>query len=185
MTYGLARSRGRRRFVRGTLAAAGGAPVPRCATQARVIPWARSGTDVANVLRVHRRGQATVELALMIPLIFAVLFFVVQFAFFLGDTHYVNYAAFAGARAQQVGGDGQGAAEMLLDGNATRLATVSAGGESVSVSQPWSLDLPFTDTFGDLDFDVTVVAGPDEERYEGTSGRLPQLYADNNCRGGC
>lgn len=133
-----------------------------------------------------RRGQASVELALMIPLLFAVLFAIVELAFFFGDTHYVNYAAFAAARAQQVGGDANRAASMLLDGNATSSARVNpdAGG-SVKVSQTWPFSLPFTSGMGDLELEVTVVAGPDEEQYEGRSGRLPQLYADNNCRGGC
>lgn len=121
----------------------------------------------------------------MIPLIFCVLFVVVQLAFYLGGTHYVNYAAFAGARAQQVGGDGERAAGLLLDGNATSSASLSGASDSFTVEQPWEFDLPFADFFGTFDYDVTVVAGPDEEQYEGRSGNLSGLYADNNCRGGC
>lgn len=145
------------------------------------------GTRVACFSPMRRTGQASVELTLMVPLLFAVLFLIVELAFFFGDTHYVNYAAFAAARAQQVGGDADRAASMLLDGNATSSAHVStdSSGGTVQIEQDWPLDLPFTDIFGDLDFDVTVVAGPDEEQYEGRSGRLTGLYADNNCRGGC
>lgn len=183
-----------------------GAAMSRRGPQPRVLPRARPGTRIAFCTREPmrpsvsppqhtldrpppshgRRGQASVELALMVPLLFAVLFCIVELAFFFGDTHYVNYAAFSAARAQQVGGDAERAASMLLDGNATSSARVSAdAGGSVKVSQDWPMSLPFTESFGDLDFDVTVVAGPDEEQYEGRSGRLPQLYADNNCRGGC
>jgi hypothetical protein len=138
-------------------------------------------------MRSARAGQSTVELVLTVPLLFCVLFLVVELAFFFGGTHYANYAAFVGARAQQVGRSAEDAAGLLLDGNVTRLATVDAdaSGGSVTVRQPWTMDLPFTDIFGTWDYDVTVVAGPNEERYEGRSGILQSMYADNQCRGRC
>lgn len=134
---------------------------------------------------MRRVGQSSVELVLTVPLLFALLFLIVELAFFFGGTHYANYAAFSGARAQQVGERAEDATDLLLDGNATRDATVSSDDSSVTVDQPWPMDLPFVDMFGDFDFTVTSVAGPDEEDYEGTSGRLSNMYADNQCDGGC
>lgn len=131
-----------------------------------------------------RRGQSATELVLMLPVLLGLLFVVVELALWLGGTHYTTYAAFAAARAQQVGRDPEDAARMLLDGRTTHGATASGDGESVTVQMPWKFDLPFTPT-GDLSYDVTVTAGPDEERYESTGGDLRGLYADNNCRGGC
>lgn len=135
----------------------------------------------------RRRGQSTVELAIMIPVIFGVLFFIVELAFFFGSTHYVNYAAFVGARAQQVGESATTAAGLLLDGNVTRDANVSAGAGrgSVTVDMPWQMDLPFTSSFDDFDYEVTVIAGTEESRYEGLSGSRSTRYGDNQCGSGC
>lgn len=135
---------------------------------------------------MKRRGQSTVEFAIMIPVICAALFLVVELAFFFGSTHYVNYAAFVGARAQQVGQSATDAAGLLLDGNVTRSASVraSTGGGSVTIEQPWSMDLPFTSGFASFDYDVTVVAGPEEARYENTTNR-GRRYGDNQCGSRC
>lgn len=133
---------------------------------------------------MKRRGQSTVELALMIPVLFGALFFIVELAFFFGGTHYVNYAAFAAARAQQVGESATDAANLLLDGTVTREASVraSTGSGSVRIDMPWEMDLPFT--AGNFDYDVTVVAGPEEARYENTTNR-GQRYGDNQCGPRC
>jgi TadE-like protein len=133
----------------------------------------------------RRAGQSTVEFAMMIPVIFAALFLVVELAFFFGSTHYVNYAAFAGARAQQVGESASEAAGMLLDGNVTRDASIRPGSASVTIEQPWQMDLPFTSGFGSFDYEVTVVAGPREALYEGRSGTRSTRYGDNQCGSGC
>jgi hypothetical protein len=129
-----------------------------------------------------RRGQSTVEFALMVPVILMLLFTAVELGFFFGDTHYATYAAFAGARAQQVGQSAADAADMLLDGGLTQNARVraSASKGTVQVLHDWPMDLPFISSFGDLDYDVTVVAGPNEARYENRSGTLSRQYADNN-----
>lgn len=134
-----------------------------------------------------RVGQSTVELMMMLPVLFGLCFTVVELGLWLGGTHFTTYAAFAGARAQQVGRDPQDSTDMLLDGRATKKASTSADGSSVTVSMPWKADLPFTSAIGDLSYDVTVTAGPDEEGYEGTTGNgsRAQRYGDNNCRGGC
>ena len=123
----------------------------------------------------------------MVPVLFMVVFAIIEFAFWFGASHYDTYAAFAGARAQQVGGSASSAAGALLDGNVTRDATVSADASmgTVTIDQPWTPDLPFTSSLGDMAFDVTVVAGPDEEKYEGRTGNRAVRYADNNCLGSC
>lgn len=138
---------------------------------------------------MSRRGQSTVEFAIMIPVIFAALFLIVELAFFFGSTHYVNYAAFSAARGQQVGESATDATDLLLDGNVTSAATVRAntGAGTVKIEMPWQMDLPFTSGFGDFDYDVTVVAGPEEARYEGTTGNgiRADRYGDNQCGTGC
>ncbi|MBM4389707.1 MAG: pilus assembly protein [Deltaproteobacteria bacterium] len=131
------------------------------------------------------RGQSATELAIALPIVLGLLFAVVELGFWFGGTHYANYAAFAGARAQQVGGNPEAAVSALLDGRATRDATARADGSAVRVDMPWEADLPFVSGIGDLSYDVTVVAGPDEEGYEGLSGDRAGRYGDNNCRGRC
>jgi Flp pilus assembly protein TadG len=131
---------------------------------------------------MRRRGQATVEFALMVPVIFMVLFAAVELGFLFADTHYTTYAAFAGARAQQVGQSASEATDMLLDGGLTRNARVQASSSngSVQIKHVWPLDLPMLAGFGNIDYDVTVVAGPNEAKYENRSGNLSRQYADNN-----
>lgn len=131
-----------------------------------------------------RRGQSTVELALMIPVILGALFLVVELSLFFGGTHYTNYAAFSAARAQQVGESASEAADMLLDGRVTRDGRVRSGADSVTIGMPWELDLPFLKGFSDFDYEVTVVAGPEEARYESFTNR-GQRYGDNQCGTRC
>lgn len=127
--------------------------------------------------RRSRQGQGAVELALMVPLLFAILFVCVEFAFYFGAIHWDNYAAFSAARAVQVGDDGEGAARLLLDGNVTRRAEVNAGSDRATVSQWWRADLPFVGPLlGNMNYDVTVVLGPAEVDYE----NFINLWADNN-----
>ncbi len=133
---------------------------------------------------MRRRGQSTVELAIMIPVIFGTLFLLVELAFFFGSTHYVNYAAFAAARAQQVGESATEVTDLLLDGTATQDATVSAnaGDGSVTIEMPWRMSLPFTSHFENFDYDVKVVAGPAEADYEALTingSERNSRYGDN------
>ena len=72
-----------------------------------------AGFAIVGGMRV-RKGQAMVELALLGPFIFVFLFLIVELGFFYGDTMYVTYAAFAGARAQQVGEDASDAFGIVL-----------------------------------------------------------------------
>lgn len=124
-------------------------------------------------------GQATVEFALMLPLLFAILFMCIEFAFYFGAIHYANYAAFVTARGVQVGEDSASdVQQLIMNGNVTRGANISAGGSSATVSQPWEVDMPFVrDILGDIGFDVTAVLGSEEYRYE---GQVNPTYADNN-----
>lgn len=133
-----------------------------------------------------REGQSTVELVMMIPVIFGLLFAVVEIALWLGGTHFTTYAAFAGARAQQVGRDPMDATSALLDGRGTRAHSTTADGQTVRVEMPWEFDLPFVSAIGSVDYDVSATAGPDEFRYERTSGNRSGRYGDNNCpKRGC
>ena len=133
----------------------------------------------------RRRGQGAVELALMLPLLFAMAFAVIEFAFYFGVISWDMYAAYAGARALQVGEDPSEVADLLLDGNVTKDATMSGGGDSVQLDQRWETDLPFVNQLvgntsrsrqTGLDFRVTVTLGFDESAYE------DQIYqrSDNN-----
>ncbi len=133
-----------------------------------------------------RNGQSTVELVMMIPVIFGLLFVVVELALWLGGTHFTTYAAFAGARAQQVGREPSDATAALLDGRGTSGQSTSADGQSVTVQMPWAFDLPFASAIGSVDYDVSATAGPDEFKYERTSGNRSGRYGDNNCpKRGC
>lgn len=135
-----------------------------------------------------RKGQGTVELALMVPLLFAIAFMVIEFAFYFGAIHWDNYAAFAAARGVQVGQDVGNVQQYLLSGNihqymhdgAFRQTTVSDDGNGATVNQPWDADFPGVEQLlGDMSFQVSVVLGPDESRYENT---INQEFADNNVR---
>ena len=126
----------------------------------------------------RRRGQATAEFALMLPLVLALLFLCVEFALFAGVIHWDTYAAFAMARSVQAGGDAEGTGRLLLDGRLTGLATASPGWDRARVRQPWRPDAPgVVGILGDLDSELTVVLGPDEYRYE---GRAHPPLTDNN-----
>jgi hypothetical protein len=126
-----------------------------------------------------RRGQATTEFALMIPLLFALLFMVIEFAFYFGAIHYANYAAFVTARGVQVGEDsGSDVKNLIMNGNVTRNASISTSSVGATVSQPWEVDMPgINQLLGDIGFDVTAVLGSEEIRYE---GQVNPMYADNN-----
>jgi Flp pilus assembly protein TadG len=134
----------------------------------------------ASPLRPRRRGgQATTEFALMIPLLFAILFMVIEFAFYFGSIHYANYGAFVTARGVQVGEDSSSDVKnLIMNGNVTRGASVSAGSSSATVSQPWEVDMPgVNQLLGDIGFSVTSVLGSEELQYE---GQVNATYADNN-----
>ncbi len=103
----------------------------------------------------------------MLPLLLALLFAVVEYAYYLGGVHYVNYAAFAGARALQGNDDVGEVAAALLHGNVTRDATLASTGQGVTADFPWETQLPmFKQVIPDLSVQMTVVLGPPECTYE-------------------
>ncbi len=131
-------------------------------------------------LVIHRRrGQSTVELALLMPLLFALLFMCIEFAFYFGAIHYDNYAAYVTARGVQVGEDAASDVEQwVLNGNVTGDASISTTDSSATVDQPWEVDLPgINQLLGEIDFQVTAVLGSEEFQYE---GQVNPTYADNN-----
>jgi len=140
-----------------------------------------------------RRGQSTTEFALMIPVIFALLFAVVEYGYYLGAIHYVNYSTWMAARAQQVSDDGEALAQDLLTG---RMTDARDGDVVVSFDETlgkvtstfnWEAQTPgFRQVMGDMTVEMTVIAGPPECEYE-SSGALARAgvtsrayrYADN------
>ena len=135
---------------------------------------------------------------MMVPVIFAVLFAVIEYAYYFGAVHYVNYATFAAARAQQTsagGGDVTGNVDevkrLLLHGNVTKQATFTPEGNadprsadgSVDSTLPWTPDTPFfKDVMGDMTVSMTMVLGSPECGYEDVAEEtkgLTALYQDN------
>jgi hypothetical protein len=125
------------------------------------------------------RGQATVEFALMMPLLFALLFMCIEFALYFGAIHYDNYAAFVTARGVQVGEDSaQQVESWLLNGNVSQDANISTDDSSATVSQRWRVDTPgLHQVLQEMDFSVTAVLGSEEYGYE---GQVNSQFADNN-----
>jgi len=129
--------------------------------------------------RRQAQGQATVEFALMLPLLFAILFMCIEFAFYFGAIHYANYAAFVTARGVQVGEDSASDVQnLIMNGNVTADAGISTNSYSATVRQPWEVDMPGVEQLlGEIGFSVTSVMGKEEFSYE---GQVNARYADNN-----
>lgn len=123
--------------------------------------------------RRNRRGQSTTEFALMIPLIFALLFAVIEYAYYMGAVHYVNYATFSAARAFQVNGDPDQVLTELLTGN---MVDYTAGDVTMNADSAtgriqtfftWEAQTPgFNLVMGDMSTNMSVTLGPPECRYE-------------------
>lgn len=143
--------------------------------------------------RRQRRGQSTTEFALMLPLIFALVFAVIEYAYYFGAIHYVSYATFSAARAYQVNDDPQAVAASLLSGN---MVDMDAGNVTMSVESStgavtstfnWEAQTPgFRQLMGSMRAQMTVTLGPPECQYESrdalirATGRSnPYRYADN------
>ena len=108
-----------------------------------------------------QRGQAAVELALGLPLVFLVLLAVVQVVLVARDQLAVLHAAREGARAEAVepgGGAGEGAARQALGLDPARASIDVSGGAGrvhVTVRYQSPTDVPLV---GMLLADVTVSA---------------------------
>ena len=141
-------------------------------------------------MTIHRQrgGQAVTELALMLPLIFALVFAVIEFSYYLGGVHYVNYATFMGARAVQANESPADVESELLTGNVTNdayLVTLPSG-SGVTGTLPWEAQMPgFAQVMGqDMTVDMTVSLGKPECQYEGRNvsgltGEVAAAYSDN------
>lgn len=130
---------------------------------------------------------------MMIPLILALLFAVVEYAYYLGAIHYVNYATFSAARAQLVSDDGEAVAEDLLTGRMVDYRDNDVEMDfddelgSVTSTFNWEAQTPgFRQVMGDMTVDMSVTLGPEECEYEsaaalergGVTSRAFR-YADN------
>ena len=129
----------------------------------------------------------------MIPVIFALLFAVVEFGYYLGAVHYVNYVTWMSARAQQVSDDGDALARDLLTGRMTdyndgdvELDFDDELGKVTSTFN-WEAQTPgFRQVMGDMTVTMSVTMGPEECEYE-SSAALDRAgitsnayrYADN------
>ena len=140
-------------------------------------------------VRRHERGQSTVEFMLMLPLLLASFFFVIEMSMYFSSVHYTQYATFAAARGAAVGEDPEEIASILLTGN------VYQGGQNYTVQQidgdtgvsitldKWNPSFPFlAGIFPDnggkgLTFTTEVHLGPRECAYEGKTRGGP---FDNN-----
>ena len=125
----------------------------------------------------------------MVPLIFALLFAVIEYAYYLGAIHYVNYATFMGARAQQVDDDPTDVAEDLLSGNMVDYRDgdvefdIDRTGGSITSTFLWEAQSPgFEQVMGVMDAEMTVVLGPPECLYEDRVSALAAQYSDNKLR---
>ena len=122
----------------------------------------------------------------MIPAIFALLFAVIEYAYYLGAIHYVNYATFMGARALQVDDDPTEVAQDLLTGN---MVDYSDGDVEFDINRLegrvtstflWEAQSPgFEQVMGRMDAEMTVTLGPPECLYETRISPEAQRFSDN------
>ena len=131
-----------------------------------------------------RSGQGTVEFALMLPIILALLFSVIEYAYYFGAVHYTNYATYSAARAK-VGNDNiSNVEDALLTGNVTSGVTLTEQTNGVSAQMPWTAQTPgFKQIMGNMGVGMEVTLGPAECQYElnqipGVTND-PFYYSDN------
>lgn len=133
-----------------------------------------------------RRGQSTAEFALMIPLILALLFAVIEYAYYLGALNYVNYATFSAARGFSVSDDPTAIASDLLTGNMVDYGDgdvtvdVDASTGTVTSTLLWEATSPgFRQLMGEMDASMSVTMGEPECVHEGV-GKLGMVAASGN-----
>lgn len=172
----------------------------RCKTVAlaepsRVGPLSSPASATHPRRRQSRRGQSTVEFMLMVPVLFAIYFFVIELGLYFTTIHYATYAAFTLARAQEGGFSNQWPSLSALDdviltglvwtSNAAKpvgASKYSAAGVSVSVSN-FEQRVPFPFIVGllpNMQFDAKVFLGPTEALYEGKADTRNGSLYDNN-----
>lgn len=122
----------------------------------------------------------------MLPIIFGLLFAVIEYAYYLGALNYVNYATFSAARGLEVSDDPELVAEDLLTGRMVDYGT----GDVTIVSNPmtgtvtstliWEATSPgFEQLMGNMDAKMTVTLGERECNHEGND-RLGRVAAVGN-----
>jgi len=137
-------------------------------------------------------GQSTTEFMLMIPVLFSMLFFVIEMGLYFTSVHYSTYAAFAAARSQQVGysdqyGDAKAVTDLILTGALWGTATVNPVGNQSGVAiglEDYQKLVPFpfiVSLLPNLKFETQVYLGINECRYEyATNSSRPIDQYDNN-----
>ncbi len=151
--------------------------------------------SIVKMFRRRRaRGQSTVEFMLMVPVLFAMFFFVIEMGLYFTTIHYGTYAAFATARSLEGGfnpvyGDTTAVADLVLTGavwqgaSATSVTSGSADPVGVRVTlTDFAQKVPFPFISGllpDMTFATQANLGPPELGYEGVEHRPPDQY-DNN-----
>jgi len=137
-----------------------------------------------NFKNRRRKGQGTVEFALLLPIIFVLLFSVIEYAYYFGSVHYTNYAAFSAARAKLANEEIGPVGDALLTGNVTSGVTLSEQSNGVRAQMPWTAQTPgFKQIMGDMSVNMEVTLGPAECQYElrvvpGVTND-PFFYSDN------
>lgn len=154
-------------------------PLPTMQRIKRVIPRRGAG---------GRRGQSTVEFVLMLPVLLATYFFVVQMGLYFTTIHYASYGAFTSARGL-VGGfsafyqDMTTMSQLVLNGDVWggQAAAAGAAGATVTLTNfERRVPLPFISSMvPDMTFTSSVALGPTERDYEYVEGRGSDQY-DNN-----
>ncbi len=136
----------------------------------------------------EQTGQSTVEFMLMIPVIFALFFFVIEMGLYFSAVHYTQYATYATARAKMVNYrvfNGQSltseqVAGLIMTGSALRnnyTVTESEGGIQLKL-QSWKTNFPYLSALmPNMPFATTVNLGPNEGDYE---SRAFEGCADND-----
>jgi len=157
------------------------APIARIALSR---PGASAGKRLAEA-----RGQSTVEFMLMVPVLFSLMFFIIEMSLYFSSIHFANYGAFVAARANQTGfGNGsagdafnlQSLSELVLTGsifkNNYAMDYSNEGGSNSGVHlqmEHWQAHWPFLNTMlPDMRFEIQINMGPDESIYE-DRGRPP------------
>lgn len=122
------------------------------------------------------RGQSTVEFVLMLPVVLAVFFFVIEMSLYFTTIHFVNYGTYVIARSKQVGyrvksnslNAGE-VAEWILSGSVLvdnyDLRETNSG---ITVAlRSWKTTFPYlSGIMPDAHFQATINLGPDERGYE-------------------
>lgn len=136
------------------------------------------------------RGQSTVEFMLMVPVLFAMYFFVIEMSLYMTTINYANYAAYASARSEAGGFNNtyssvDSVSRLILNGlvwgtDAAVSINSRTGAQVAMTGFERRVPLPFINgMLPSMDFGVSVRLGPRERNYEGVEGRPSDQY-DNN-----